>query len=64
VKVIRVSNHDREDLRGDEREVSPSGLSQEEAEALCRSLREDPRRSDDDWYRVVEDGHVLWSFEP
>lgn len=64
MKVIRVSNHDYEDLRGDEYTVSPIGLSQEEADVLCRKLQQSPYRRDDDWYRAVEDGHVLWRFEP
>lgn len=64
MKVIRVSSYDHEDHRGNEREVSPRGLLQEEADARCRNLQKDPQRSDEDWYRVVPDEHVLWRFEP
>jgi hypothetical protein len=64
VKVIRVSNYDHEDHRGNQRLVAGPGLSVEEAESACKFMCDDPNRSDEDWFRVVADNHVLYRFEP
>jgi hypothetical protein len=63
MKVIRVSNYDHEDWRGDQVMVAGPGLSQEEAEAVCGRCCDDPGRSEEDWYRVVQDDYVLFKFE-
>lgn len=64
MKVIRVSSYDHEDWRGNERQMTRAGLDQSTAELVCLELQQNPDRSDDDWYRVVEDDHVLWKFKP
>ena len=63
MKVIRTSNHDHEDSRGEEYVVH-ADLSAEEAEHLAAVMNEDPRRSREDFFRAVPDNHVLYVFEP
>lgn len=64
MKVIRVSNYDHEDSRGDQWVVAGPGLSRDEADAVCARLCKDPKRSDEDYYRSVPDNHELYKFEP
>jgi hypothetical protein len=64
MKVIRVSNYDHVDWRGDQVMVAGPNLSQEEAEAECEKLCDDPRRSNEDWYQVMPDAYNLFKFEP
>lgn len=64
MKVIRVSNYDHEDWRGNERNMTRPGLSDEVANIVCKELQGNPDRDDDNWYRVVPDDHKLWRFEP
>jgi hypothetical protein len=63
VKVVRIDNYDDEGPRGSQYVVD-KGLSQEQAEALCLRLNEDPSRSEFDWYVVKEEDYVPWTFEP
>jgi hypothetical protein len=64
LKVIRVSCHDHEDWRGNERQMTRAGLDQVTAELVCSELQQNPDRSDDDRYRAVADDHELWKFKP
>lgn len=63
MKVIRVDMYDDEGLRGTQKIVAGPGLTREEAEKICKSKQDDPRRGEYNWYRVVEDDHVLWVFQ-
>ena len=64
MKVIRVSNYDHEDWRGDQYVVAGPGLSPEQAEVECELRCGDRRRSGEDWYRVVPDDYKLFKFAP
>jgi len=64
MKVIRVDLYDDEGPRGTQKLVAGLGLTREEAERICKTRQEDPKRGEYDWFLAVEDDHVLWCFEP
>jgi len=59
-KIIRKSNFDYEDWRGDIVFVTPShSFSEATANAICDMMNDDPRRADDDYFKVVPYDYVL-----
>ena len=63
MKVIRVDNFGRDDMP--EYQVSNSGLTKDEAEAIAKRLNAKEPEYSQDFYRVVEDSHVLCrGFDP
>lgn len=64
MKVIRVSNCDSEGPRGDQYVAAGPGLSHDDAEEEAELRNSDPKRSDEDFFRVVPDEYVLRKFAP
>lgn len=57
-KIVRVDNYGRESRA--EVAVAQFIRSRDDAVIMRDALCADPRRSDDDFYRIDEQGSVLW----
>lgn len=64
MKIIRVSNYDYEDHRGNQRVVAEGITDEREARVMAEALQHDPKRDGEDWFMVVPDDHKLWRFAP
>lgn len=58
MKIIRTSNYNNESEA--EYIVADNIKHMSHADVMCCALQDDRRRSDYDWFRVVEDDHRLW----
>jgi len=58
MKIIRKSNFDHEDHRGDQHVVAQR-LSVRQAEAVARALNDLEHENSDDFYQAVSDDYVL-----
>lgn len=58
MKIIRKSNFDHEDHRGDQYFVAQR-LSRRQAEAVAKALNDLEHEHSDDFYDVVSDDYVL-----
>ena len=58
-KVIRKSNYDHDDWRGNEVFATAYSFSKETAEAICNLMNEDQYRNHEDWFAVVPGDYVL-----
>ena len=56
-KVIRIDNYNRDTHA--QKSVAEN-LCRSEADAVCSALQENASRSPDDWFKVVDQDHVLW----
>ena len=57
-KIIRKSNFDHEDHRGNQYFVA-QGLSKKQAEAVAKTLNDLEHQNSDDFYAVVDDAYDL-----
>ena len=57
MKIIRVDGYDRDSVA--QRLVAEGIRNQEEAKIMLGALC-DKRGDDSNWYRLVEDNHILW----
>lgn len=58
MKVIRKSNHDHEDWRGDQHFVAQR-LTTKQAQAVAKALNDLEHEHSDDYYAEVSDDYVL-----
>ena len=58
MKIIRKSNFDHEDHRGDQHFVAQR-LSKRQADAVVTALNDLEHENSDDFYKVVDDDYVL-----
>lgn len=58
MKIIRKSNFDHDDHRGDQHFVAQR-LSKQQANAVAETLNNLEHQSSDDYYKVVPDDYVL-----
>jgi hypothetical protein len=58
-KVIRKSNYDHDDWRGDQVFATSTSFSLDTAVAICNLMNEDKYRDDEDWFQVVQHDYVL-----
>ena len=58
MKIIRKSNFDHEDWRGDQHFVAQR-LTAQQAEAVAKALNDLEHESSDDYYKVVADDYAL-----
>ena len=58
MKIIRTSNYNIESEA--EYVVADNIKHMLQAEVMCCALQDNSRRSDYDWFRVVDDNYKLW----
>jgi hypothetical protein len=58
-RVIRKSNYDHDDWRGDELFATPYCFSQSTATTICDAMNNDQYRNNNDWFVVVRHDYVL-----
>lgn len=59
MKVIQVDNYDRE-IYSDKLVVPPGVLTEEDCKVVVKSLNENPKRGDSQYYRMVPDDYKLF----
>jgi hypothetical protein len=58
MKIIRIDNYDRQTVAD---KIAASGIeNNNEAVVMLTALQNDPNRSPDVWFRLVDDDYVLW----
>lgn len=59
MKIIRKSNYDHEDYRGDQFVVAEKLKSDFYAKLICKLLNEHSGEHSEDFFEVVPDDHIL-----
>lgn len=59
MKIVRVSNFDYDDHRGDQYVVAEGIANKHHASVMCEALNEANGSRGPDWFQVVPDDYVL-----